>query len=128
MSDYYDSDYYDSDHSDGEPYLQLIEDVRHGRYTAVLEALDQGSNPNDRDDDHGGYTILHRAAGLTDEDSLEEIGTKKPWNMPQRRQIVRLLLDRGAIAWSVWFRQDFLHHTGCQAWDLTSDQVKTLKL
>lgn len=121
-----DSDGYDdwgSNVSDGEPYLALKEEVRSGRYQAILEALKDGSDPNDCDHDHGGYTLLHWAAGMTDEDNLDELGSSIPWNMARRRQIVRLLLERGANAWGVWWRQEFFGNSyGHRTWDLTEDE------
>lgn len=121
MSDYYDSDY--SDYSDGEPYLSLKEEVRRGDVDAVREALDGGgANPCEVDQDHGNYTLLHWAVGMTDEDGAKEVGASElDSSIDQRREIVRVLLRHGANAWPVWWHEDFINVQGRRAWDLTED-------
>lgn len=74
-------DYYDSDCSSGEPYFVLKEEVRRGNYTAVLEALDAGKDPNERDSEIGDYNLLHWAAGMTDEETGTKLElTASPWS------------------------------------------------
>ena len=118
---------YDSESSDGEPCLTLKEEVRIGDYFAVEAALEAGSNPNDCDDDN--YTLLHWAAGMTDPDNLDEVNAKSRSNLNSRRRIVTLLLDRGAIAWHIWWRQEFFgNHEGQRVWDLTTDKTTIICL
>lgn len=120
-----DEDYFESDASDDEPYLSLKEEIRQGNLHAVREALDSGADPNEYDTDTGNYTVLHWAAGMTDEDNLEEVGARNRGKFAKedRVRIVRLLLDRGATAWGIWWQQNFFgDHTGQRTWDLTEVQ------
>ena len=64
------SDYYDSEESNGKPCLTLLEEIWRGDYVSALTALDSGSDPNDTDFSHGGYTLHHWAAEMTDRENL----------------------------------------------------------
>lgn len=115
------SDYYTSDESDDEPCLHLKEQVRQGNYNAVRIALEKGADPNDSDQDSGDYTLLHWAAGLTDEDNLREVGACKGTTMTVRKRIVELLLERRADPWCIWWKQCFSSTHGQRPWNLTGD-------
>lgn len=120
---------YDSEASNGEPYFTLKEEVRRGDYYAIKMALDSGRDPNDRDRDHGDYTLRHWAAGMTDEDNLRWMNAQSYSSMMTRRGVVALLIERGAIAWRIWWRQEFWgNHTGQRVWELTDDKPTIRRL
>lgn len=82
---------YDSNYSDGMPYFRLKDEVMRGNYDAVRQGLDDGWSPNETDDEHGKYTLLHWSAAMTDEESLDEInGQQFHVEIGVRRQIVQL--------------------------------------
>ena len=140
---YYDEEYYDAycydkacycgycdmeNESGYDPYFSIKEAIQRGDLEAIRSALNDIPFLENEKIRHN-QTVLHWAAAMKDEDCLEEEDAcRYGTSLDIRRKIVRLLLDHGAKALTIWRQQNATYTGRKSTWDMTKDDTTRIIL